>query len=232
MGTRSKQYKRTLKTADGKPVEVNLDAKTLMEAMNPALSSDELLIPGFNSVLLCEKDIMVPKYKDGTPRLKIMFLTPHYEQQMLELIYPIIEEFRKFLEEMGESEFNWKADMAAVISSLGQRLIGSLKDYNRTMADAAAIICQASLELHRIYNCEEVTPEDRAVIAKLNSNWFYKNVPGDYIFKYIIVPQYHKMAIADMISSFFLTIARYLQVGAGNLIQKATSLTTATTSPS
>lgn len=235
MGTRSKaekQFHRNLKTTDGKTAEVSLDLKTLMEAMNPALTHDELLIPGYNCTLSQQGEVMLPAHKDGTPVLKFYFLTPHYEQMLLDLITPIIEEFKHFLDDLGGGEFNWQADLAGVLSSLGNRLITSLQDYNLTMAQAAAIITQASIELNRTFKCEEMTDADRADILKLDSTYFFNSVPTDYIFRFIILPQYKKMALSDMIGSFFLTIAKYLQVGVGNLTQKLTSSTTATTSPS
>jgi len=225
-------FEKSVNTSDGKQKDLKLTFDELMEALNPKLTKDALLIPGFNCRLeFAEGGTYVPVFIKGKPELKFYHLTPHYEQQLVELLAPIIDEFKNFLGEVGAEgdDFNWNVTLAQVVPALIQRLIASLEDYNITLAVAAKIISESSIVLNRRYAAQDLTEEDQENIKKLDSSYFLENVPSDYILRHIVLPQYRKTAMADAMSLFFSTIRDYLSVGVANLIQKQTSLTTAGT---
>lgn len=220
--------KKYVKHINGKDVE--MDAKTLLEGLNPALTQDELLIPGYNSSCEYTKTGMKGKYISGKRRLKLHFLTPYYEMKLMELLHPIIEEFKRFIDDIGGAEnFNWNAELLDILQSLAKRLLGSIEDYSHTLATACSIIAEAAIVLDRKYKCEELTDEDREQIELLDYGYFVQNVPAEYQFKSIVLPQYLKLSVADMIKLFFSTIANYLSAGVGNLIQKGISSSIAST---
>lgn len=223
-----KTFEKTVQTPSGEDKRLSFGFKDLMEALNPALTKDMLLIPGFNCRLIYDdKGQYQPLYLDKKPALKFYHLTPYYEHQLVELLDPVIRELREFMQDIGADgeDINWTAKLSEIVPALVERLIGALQDYNITLAAGASIIAEASIKLARIYKCEDITEEDEKNCTMLSSEYFLVNVPADFILKYIVLPQYRKTAMADAISLFFSTIAKYLSIGAENLIQKQTSST-------
>ena len=228
-----KVFTKTISGKDGgPPKEIKAEAPLLNEAMDPSLSKERLLIPGFNAKYNDEKKAFVSI--DGTSELFIYFLTKHYEDRLFDLVKPAWEEFKTWFDVLSKEgvEQLMKRDIAETVGDLFATLTIVLGDVDEVMCRAASVVAEASITLKRKYRAEALTDEDRNHIALLTPQWFAENVPVQYMMKYIVMAQYRRTALADMLSVFFskaLTKASILS-GLENLIPKATGLTTAFTS--
>ena len=214
--------------------EVELSQSVLKEALDPALSTEYLWIPPFNATLsnkAGKASVLVPK-KDGRT-LMLMFLTPYYEDKLYAIAQPILDEINSLLSEFqekgGVKGIDWGVDLGDLVQGIFMRLTGAIHDFNRTCAKTAAIIAEASIVLERKYKDEEITDEDRQLIQKLNEDYFMENVPSDYTLKGIILPQYKKTGVADLIQVFFSNLKDAILSGVGSLIQAKTTLPTSST---
>lgn len=232
-----KAYKRQVKLGVNLNKEVELSSDVLREALDPALSTENLWIPPFNATFSNvggRASVLVPK-KDAH-RLYLMFLTPYYEDKLYAIAQPVMDEVNNMLTEFqekgGVKEMDWSADLGDVVQGMILRLMGAVHDFNKTCAATASIIAEASVILAKKYKDEPITEEDYALVAKFSPEYFMENVPTEYIMRHIIMPQYKKTGIADLIGIFFSKLKDTLLSGVASLIPQATGLNTSVTQDS
>ena len=214
--------------------EVELSESVLKEALDPTLSTEYLWIPPFNATFSHKPgkpSVVVPKKDVRT--LTMMFLTPYYEDKLYAIAQPILDEVNNMLEDFqskgGVKAIDWSVDLGDVVQGLFMRLTGAIKDFNRTCAETAALITESAIVLERKYKDEDITEEDRELMKKLNADYFMENVPAEYTLKRIILPQYKKTGVADLIQVFFSSLKDIVLNGVTNMMQaKATSDTSNT----
>lgn len=231
---KEKTYKKQVKIGTFER-EIELSEDVLKEAMDPALSVDHLWIPPFNAKI---------DYRPGQPttispkrdarRLFIFFLTGYYEDKLYSIARPVLEEANNMLAEFqskgGVKAIDWSVDLGDVLQGLVLRLTGAVYDYNRTLATAASIITEASIVLDRVYRSESPTEEDRALISLFTPEYFLENVPAEYILKHIIIPQYRKTGIADLVGIFFSKLTSIVLSGVGSMMPGLLGSTTSVSS--
>lgn len=219
---KTRTFSKKVKTEQGEKT-VSFDLSTLMEGLMPSLTKDSFLVPGFNAKLEMINGKMIATHIPGKRILKSHFLTPVYEQRLIELIQPILEEIQRFSENLRDDGFNWNAQLGEIVGELIDRVISAIPNFHGVVAQASSTICEASIKLEAIYGATELTDEDYIDINRLSVNYFLENVPSEYQLREIVLYQYSKMSVAEIFKLFFSTVANYLSTGMGNLIAKQTS---------